>query len=113
MVLLFLVGAVLFLLWFPVKVRRNVAVCMGGFVFYWFERWAGVLLVNLHPKSSFAVNAVMLILSLACLLVWTLAIRPEGEILITVTGHRWNPAETEHLLVQLNAINARLEQITR
>ncbi len=51
MVLLFLVAAVLFLLWFPVNVRRNVAVCIGGFVFYWFERWAGMLLVNLHPKA--------------------------------------------------------------
>ena len=52
MVLVFLVAAVLFLLWFPVKVRRNVAVCIGGFVFYLFHRWAGLLLVNLYPKYS-------------------------------------------------------------
>jgi hypothetical protein len=113
MVLVFLVAAVLFLLWFPVKVRRNVAICLGAFAFYMFHRWAGLLLVNLHPKSSDAVNAVMLVLSFACLGLWTLAVRPEGEIVITVTGHRWNPAETEHLLGQLDAINTRLERMAR
>jgi hypothetical protein len=113
MVLAFLVAAVLFLLWYPVKVRRNVAVCIGIFAFYWFQHWALLLLVNLHPKGYVAVNAVMLVLSLACLVLWTLAIRPEGEIVTTVTGHRWNPAETERLLGQLDAINARLEQMTR
>jgi hypothetical protein len=113
MVLAFLVGMVLFLLWFPVKVRRNVAVCIGGFVFYWFQRWAGLLLVNLYPRYSHGLSTVMLVLSLACLILWTLALRPEGEIVTTVTGHRWNPDETEHLLGQLDAINARLDQMAR
>lgn len=113
MVLLFLAAAVLFLLWFPVKVRRNVAICLGAFAFYLFHRWAGLLLVNLYPKSSDAVNAVLLVLSFACVALWTLAVRPEGEIVITVTGHHWNPAETEHLLGQLDAINTRLERMAR
>jgi hypothetical protein len=113
MVLAFLVAMVLFLLWFPVKVRRNVAVCIGGFVFYCFQRWAGLLLVNLYPRYSHALGTVMVVLSLACLILWTLALRPEGEIVTTVTGHRWNPDETEHLLGQLDAINARLEQMAR
>ncbi len=111
MVLVFLVAAILFLLWFPVKVRRNVAVCIGGFVFYWFQRWAGLLLVNLYPKYAAAFYAGMLVLSLACLLLWALAIKPEGEAVTTVTGHRWNLAETERLLRQLDAINARLGQM--
>ena len=50
----------------------------------------------------------MVVLELACLAVWALAMRPEGEIVMTVTGHRWNPAETEHLLGQFDAINTRL-----
>jgi len=111
MVLVFLVAAVLFLLWFPVKVRRNVAVCIGGFVFYGFQRWAGLLLVNLYPKYSHAFYALMVVLELTCLVLWALAIKPEGEIVTTVTGHRWNPAETERLLGQLDAINARLGQM--
>jgi hypothetical protein len=113
MVLSFLVVAVLFLLWFPVKMHRNVAVCMGGFVFYWFQRWTGLGLVNLYPARSILVGTVMSVLSLGCLILWTLALRPEGEIATTVTGHRWNPAETEHLLGQLGAINVRLERMGR
>jgi hypothetical protein len=111
MVLLFLVAEVLFLLWFPVKVRRNVAVYMGGFVFYWFQHWALLLLVNLYPHNSATVSTVMLIFSLAILLLWVLTLRPEGETVTTVTGIPRNPAETEHLLGQLEAINTRLERM--
>jgi hypothetical protein len=113
MVLAFLGAAVLFLLWFPVKVRRNVAVCIGGFVFYWFQRWAVLLLLNWYPGYYKTLGEVALVLQLVCLVLWILAIRPEGEIVTTVTGHRWNPAGTEHLLGQLDAINARLEELAR
>jgi len=111
MVLAFLVAAVLFLLWFPVKVRRNLAVCIGGFVFYWFQRWAILLLLNRNPAHYTTLGEVSLVLQLGCLVLWMLTIRPEGEIVTTVTGHRWNPAETEHLLGQLDAINARLDRM--
>jgi|SRR5579862_2070200 hypothetical protein len=113
MVMLFLSAAVLFLLWFPVKMRRNVAVWIGGFVFYWFQRWAGLLLLNFYPKYSVALSISAVALQLACLMVWIFTIRPEGEIVTTVPGHRWNPAETEHLLGQLDAINARLDKLAR
>src|SRR5271154_1486304 len=79
MVLVFLVAMVLFLLWFPVKVRRNVAVCIGAIAFYMFHRWALLLLVNLDPKNSRALSAVMLAFSIMCVVFWTLNIRPEGE----------------------------------
>jgi hypothetical protein len=82
-------------------------------VFYWFQRWAGLLLVNLFPKSSHAFSETMVALSLACLILWIAAIRPEGEIATTVTGHRWNPAETQRLLGQLRAINTFLERMAR
>jgi hypothetical protein len=113
MVLAFLVAAVLFLLWFPVTVRRNVAVCIGAFVFYMFQRWALLLLLNLYPKYFAELSLITVVLSLTCLILWIAAIRPEGEILTTVTGHRWNPAETEHLLGQLDTINTRLDRMTR
>jgi|SRR5579863_233387 len=109
MVLAFLVAAVLFLLWFPVTMHRNVAVCLATFAFYMFHRWALLLLVNLHPADSHVLSAVMVVLSLACIVLWTLAIRPEGEIVTTVTGHGGDPAETQRLLGQLAAINERLK----
>jgi hypothetical protein len=113
MVGLFLVTATLFLLWFPVKVSRNVALIMGGFVFTLAQEWAGLLLVNLYPKSMYSVDAGMLILQFGCLIIWTAAIQIRGETTTTVTGHRWKPEEMERLLGQLDAINRRLEQASR
>jgi hypothetical protein len=113
MVLAFLVAAVLFLLWFPVTMHRNVAVCIAAFSFYMFHRWALLLFVNLYPADSHVLSAVMVVLSLACMVLWTLAIRPEGEIATTVTGHGGNPFETERLLRQLAAINERLKRMMK
>jgi len=113
MVVLFLVAATLFLLWFPVEVPRNVAVVIGGLVFYLFQYWAGLLLVNLYPQSAHGIGAVALSLYAAVLIFWIVAIRNKGESVTAVTGHRWNPEEAERLLGQLDAINARLEQAAR
>jgi hypothetical protein len=113
MVVLFLVSATLFLLWFPVEVPRNVAVIISGFVFYLFQYWAGLLLVNLYPESAPGISAVLLSLDAAVLIFWIVAIRRKGESVTAVTGHRWNPEEAERLLCQLDAINARLEQAAR
>lgn len=113
MILLFLVAATLFLLWFPVEVSRNVAAVIGGFVVYSLQSWAGLLLVNLYPNFARDINAVVLGVELGCLLFWILAVRAKGENVRTVTGHRWNPSETERLVGQLNAINTRLTQIAK
>ena len=103
-----------FLLWFPVRVRRNVAFCLGGFVLYSFQRWTGLLLISLlGPQSARLLSPWMLAASLACLLGWTLTLRREGESRIMVTGHRWNSAEAERLTVQLDAINSRLVRLVR
>jgi hypothetical protein len=112
-VVLFLVAATLFLLWFPVTLPRNLAVIMAAFVFYLLERWAALLLVNLYPKSVRSLSAVMLSLELACLIFAIFAVRRSGRNPNTVPGHRWNLEETERLLGQLKAINTRLEQTAR
>jgi hypothetical protein len=113
MVLAFLVVAVLFLLWFPLKMRRNVAVCIAAFAFYMFHRWALLRFVNLNPADVRVLSAVMVVLSLACLVLWTLALQPEGENVTTTTGHGGNPKEAERILGQLAAINERLERMTK
>lgn len=113
MVGLFLVAATLFLLWFPVEVPRNVAFIIAGFVFYLAQNWASLLVVNLHPKSADSVSTSILVLDLACLIFWNAGICVRGETSTTVTGHRWNPQETERLLDQLDAINQRLEEVSR
>ena len=110
MVALFLVMAALFLLWFPVKVTKNVASLTGGIVLLLVAQWAGLLMVNFHPGTSIGVSAILLCVYLGCLIFWNIRVGRPGENLTTVTGHRWNPDEVERLLGQLDTINTRLQR---
>jgi hypothetical protein len=75
-----------FLLWFPVRARRNVAVWLGGFLLYSFSRWAGLLLNNRFRQLTHELNVAMLAASLACWIGWSLMLNREGENEIVVTG---------------------------
>jgi hypothetical protein len=68
-----------FLLWFPVRVRRNVAVWLGGFLLYSFSRWTGLLLTNRFPQLTHELSVAMLGASLACVFGWSLMLTREGE----------------------------------
>ena len=73
-----------FLLWFPVRTRRNVAVWLGGFLLYSFSRWAGLLLNNRFGQRTHELNVAMLAVSLGCLIGWSLMLTREGEKEIVV-----------------------------
>jgi hypothetical protein len=102
-----------FLLWFPVRARRNVALCIGGFVIYNFVRWSGLLVVTLQPAINHKLGPWILAGSLACLVGWIITLRISGEFETTVTGHRWNAVEAERLSLELDAINSRLLHLAR
>jgi hypothetical protein len=102
-----------FLLWFPVRARRNTVYWFAGFMIYSFFRWTGLLLNNLWPQSSQNFSVVMLTVGLVCMAGWAILLKPEGEKETVVTGHSWNPAQAERLTVQLNTINSRLERLVR
>jgi hypothetical protein len=111
---IFLLLIIAFMTWFPVRMKQNVALYIGGFVLYFLARASGLLLINiLPPQYTNAMSNVMLSISLTCLVVWLIALRREGEQAITVVGHRWNPAATERLITQLEAINASLLRLSR
>lgn len=112
-VLVFLLLISVFLLWFPVTVPRNVAIYIGGFLIYSFERWAGLLMVNFWPAYSNQLSVFMLSTSFACLVTWLVMLRRERDDTSTVTGHRWNGTEADRLSSQLDAINARLMRFVR
>jgi hypothetical protein len=108
MIMLILILMSVFLLWFPVRTRRNTAVCIAGFVVYSFQRWAGLLLGDLWPAYQRQFSTAMLCISLACLIAWIILLRRAGETSTVQTGHHWNRAEADRLGLQLNAINAKL-----
>lgn len=100
-----------FLLWYPVRMRRNVALCIGGFVLYSFQRWALLLSEALSPPLLRMLSTIMLCLSFGLFVFWTVTLRRSGEEITTVTGHRWNPASAAHLSDKLDQINARMKTI--
>jgi hypothetical protein len=113
-ILLFLLLMSGFLLWFPVKTKRNIVVYITGFVLFYSSRSLGLLLVNLLPLAYFRMlSTVLLAFSLGCLLLWLLGLRKESQDVVAITGHRSNAAALERLSAQLDQINTALAHFAR
>jgi hypothetical protein len=113
-ILILLVVICLFMTWFPVRMKRNVAFYLGGFMFHFFARPAGLLLLNvLGSRFENPLNEAMLGVSSACLVLWLFAFGAAGEKATTVVGHRWDPGAMDKVTGQLNAINASLMKLSR
>lgn len=113
-VVIFLFVIVCFLVWFPVRLNRNVvAYCAGYFVYFLSKSF--VLLTHnlLGPASTRTLSTIMLGICCLCLLFWTLVLRGEAEKTSVVSGHRWRPEDEDRLLEQLETINASLLRIAR
>jgi hypothetical protein len=103
-----------FIAWFPVRLKRNVALYIGGFVVWRLTRAAMLLILNrVPPESRHPFSAAILLVEFLCLLVWLIGLSPQGEQVTTVTGHRWNPGAVAQLADQLGAINANLARLGR
>ena len=113
-ILIFLLFITAFMMWFPVKVRRNIMLYVGGFVVFYLSRTFGLLTINLLPPRSInVITNVLLCLSFGCLMGWLFGLRRESEDITTTLGHRWNPDAMERLSGQLDAINATLVRFWR
>jgi len=109
----FLLLIACFILWFPVRMKRNVALYIGGFVVWSLARSSMLLFINLMPARVLRSSSVaILLVELLCLLVWLVGLRPRGEELTAVTGHQWNPGAMERLTGQLGSITARLARLS-
>jgi len=113
-ILIFLLLISILLLWFPVEVRRNIVVYISGFLLFAASRSSGLLLLNLLPQpATVIVSTVMLALTLLCLLIWIVGIRPEGERTTAAPGSRRDPEAMRRLGRQLDSINATLARFVR
>jgi hypothetical protein len=113
---IFLIIISIFMGWFPVRLRRNVIVYIGGFIVWALSRSALVHIVNQwlgNKQVSMVANSVQMFIEMGCLLLWLLELRREGESRTAVVGHLWNRAEAERLTDQLDAINRSLEHLRR
>jgi hypothetical protein len=113
-ILLFLLLISVLLLWFPIRVPRNIVVYISGFVLFSASRSFGLLLSNLLPPSDTRlVSTILLGLTLLSLLIWIIGIRPEGERVTATPGYRRNPEAMQRLSRQLDSINAALARFVR
>lgn len=113
-VLIFLLLISILLLWFPIKVRRNIVVYISGFVLFAAARSLGLLLANLLPQGyTVLVSTILLAITLLCLLIWIIGMRAEGERATSTPGYRRDPEAMHQLGRQLDAINATLARFVR
>jgi len=113
-ILIFLLLISILLLWFPIKVRRNIVVYIFGFLLFAAAHSLGLLIANLLPQGfTVLVSTILLALTLVCLLIWIIGIRPEGELESATPGYRRDPQAMRRLSRQLDAINATLARFVR
>lgn len=113
---IFLIFISIFMAWFPVRMRRNVIVYIGGFIVWALSRSAYIDVFShwlSNKEAMLAADIVQMCIAVACLLFWLVAMRREGEVRTAVVGHLWNRAEAERLTEQLDAINDSLERLRR
>lgn len=107
--LLALVAILGFILWFPVRLPRNLVVFSIGFVAY-FAINAGLLLIESfvsHTVSQTIGNALTLLLSL-CYAYMALSITADGERRYVSVGHGWSVGQQQRLVRQLEDMNDAL-----
>jgi hypothetical protein len=98
-----------FILWFPVKMSKNLAVFSIGLVVYFAAKTALKLLtiyssVNAAPVIDLCVSGILVL----CFLYWMVFLTAEGQRAEVRVGHGWRPEEQEKLLGQLEALNGAL-----
>jgi hypothetical protein len=111
--LLVLVAMLLFILWFPVQMPRNLALFSVGFVVYFAAKTVFLIFRNYlahdmtDRMTDLISNATSLVL-IGCFVYWLAFINPGGEFSTVRIGHSWRTDEQNRLIGQLEAMNAAL-----
>jgi hypothetical protein len=112
---LLLLGATfVFLLWFPVRVPRNIAVICAGLLVYFGIKDVFLLAPTIWSLDSIpTVNLVLTSVFSLCLLFWLIYLNREGENITVQPGHSWNRRDQERVLEQLESINEALSRAVK
>jgi hypothetical protein len=115
--LLVLVAILTFILWFPVKMPRNLAVISVGLVVY-FGSKTGLELLRSYAVSGTisrssqdfreVVSVGASVIVICCFLYWIVFINPKGQTSQVRMGHSWRTSEQGKLMEQLEALNLAL-----
>ena len=103
-----LIAILAFILWFPVKMSRNLAIFSVGFVVY-FSAKTGLQIARTYFGSSARnVDLMSIVVSLvlvSCFIYWIIFIDPKGQTREVRMGHSWRVSEQTKLLDQLESLN--------
>jgi hypothetical protein len=99
----------MFLLWFPVQVSRNVAGLSAGLLIYFAAKTVLIFGRDVwSPDSLRLVSAIIILVSTGCLVFWAFYLTPARDNAQVRLGHSWKPADQERLMQQLEALNTAL-----
>jgi len=110
---IFVLFLMLFLVYYPVPLNRNVIVYSVGYAVYFLTKAAALFVRNVGHRWDRPLSDLLIAVSTSCLLFWMFALNSSGETKSMVIGHKWHPEDEEWLLSQLNEINANLSRAAR
>jgi hypothetical protein len=99
-------GAVLFVAWFPVRLRRNLVVYCFGFSLKFIAETALLLLHNFSPSLTF--QSIASDMNLAAAIAVMI-----GEPPFVSVAQQWHPARSQALMERLEKLNQTLEEALR
>ncbi|MBV9296930.1 MAG: hypothetical protein JO145_15270 [Acidobacteriaceae bacterium] len=112
--LLALLSILGFILWFPIRMPRNLAIFSVGYVIYFAAKTALLLARSyLAPERSDLFSVVLNVILTGCFIYWIMLISRQGEIARVQIGHSWHLVEQKRLIGQLEAINTALLRASR
>jgi len=110
---IFVLFLMLFLVYYPVPLNRNVIVYSVGYAVYFLTKAAALFVRNIGHRWDRPLGDLLIVVSTGCLLFWIFTLNRGGEVKSMVIGHKWHPEDEERLLLQLQEINASLSRAAR
>jgi len=108
--LLVILSILTFILRFPIRVPRNLAVFSMGFCVLLFLDVAYFLFLTYVPefRGLPMVGGIPPCVGMMCLIYWIASVNSAGERAEVTLGREWQSVPKEHLVRQLEAMNAAL-----
>lgn len=109
-VLFFLVAIAMFLLWYPIELRRILLLYAFGFCLFFMASWAAIYLRNSDPSGlQVAASIARMVVYDGCLLMWTIGFRTSWELESAAPAIPHSQEHQRRLLAQLRALNDAME----
>lgn len=108
--LTYLVATAAFAGWFPVRMSRNVARLLIGFMAIFATRWAGSLIANAAPDATAWANVLQACATLAAAFYWAIVLNAQGEVEEAATVPQWDPDRLAQMTQQLDQMQAQLSR---